>query len=228
MSASERLRPQLVESKLHLENEKIAPSEGCRSPLSHYMRLFSCEQVPGDGAGGIWLDIRIVIIFRKRLAGVSSSTLERFVLQARRLVGMRETVSIVISASHELRLLNRRFRGLDKPTDVLSFPAGVAAPRGRFRSAGDVVISADIARDNAKRFGHSAAVEVKILILHGILHLAGFDHERDRGEMARRESQLRRKLNLETGLIERTGRDGVSLSAGGRGRSVLRGKRRVA
>lgn len=69
---------------------------------------------------------------------------------------------------------------------------------------GDVAISADIARDNAKRLGHSLADEVKILVLHGILHLAGFDHEHDHGEMARKENQLRGQLNLEHGLIERT------------------------
>jgi probable rRNA maturation factor len=72
------------------------------------------------------------------------------------------------------------------------------------RSAGDVAISADIARRNARRLGHSLADEVKILVLHGILHLAGFDHERDNGEMARKENRLRRQLKLEGALIERT------------------------
>jgi probable rRNA maturation factor len=66
-----------------------------------------------------------------------------------------------------------------------------------------VAISADIARENARRLGHSVADEVKILVLHGILHLAGFDHEHDHGEMARKESRLRRQLKLEAGLIER-------------------------
>jgi probable rRNA maturation factor len=67
-----------------------------------------------------------------------------------------------------------------------------------------VAISADIARTNATRLGHSVADEVKILVLHGILHLAGFDHEHDNGEMARKENRLRRQLKLEVGLIERT------------------------
>jgi probable rRNA maturation factor len=66
-----------------------------------------------------------------------------------------------------------------------------------------LAISADIARDNARRLGHAVADEVKILVLHGILHLAGFDHERDNGEMGRKESRLRRQLKLEGGLIER-------------------------
>ncbi len=114
-------------------------------------------------------------------------------------------MNVLVTNSAELRSLNRRFRGTDKATDVLSFPA--APPRvSAKRMAGDVAISADIARDNAKRLGHSLADEVKILVLHGILHLAGFDHEHDRGEMARKESQLRRQLRLEAGLIERAQR----------------------
>jgi probable rRNA maturation factor len=70
-----------------------------------------------------------------------------------------------------------------------------------------VAISADIARANARRLGHSVGDEVKILVLHGILHLAGFDHEHDNGQMARKESQLRRQLKLEPGLIERAEKD---------------------
>jgi probable rRNA maturation factor len=70
--------------------------------------------------------------------------------------------------------------------------------------AGELAVSAEIARENAERLGHSVANEVKILVLHGMLHLAGFDHERDHGETARKESRLRRQLKLEAGLIERT------------------------
>jgi probable rRNA maturation factor len=103
-----------------------------------------------------------------------------------------------------MRSLNRRFRGMDKPTDVLSFPAKLLWSSKAQPFAGDVIISIDIARSNAKALRHSLGDEIKILILHGILHLAGFDHERDHGEMARKENQLRRELKLETGLIERT------------------------
>ena len=70
--------------------------------------------------------------------------------------------------------------------------------------AGELAISADIARKNAEQLGHSVAEEIKILVLHGILHLAGFDHEQDHGEMAREENRLRRELRLESGLIERS------------------------
>jgi probable rRNA maturation factor len=119
-------------------------------------------------------------------------------------VRLRGIVNVLVTNSHELLSLNLRFRGKDQPTDVLSFPA---PPPGRAQAkqiAGDLAISADIARENAKRLGHSVAAEIKILVLHGVLHLAGLDHERDNGEMARKESRLRQQLKLEAGLIERT------------------------
>jgi probable rRNA maturation factor len=144
-----------------------------------------------------------VVILRKRIAGLSASTLERFVARTRRLVHLRETVNVLVTNSAELRSLNRQFRAADKPTDVLSFPAAKEGRRQARRVAGDVAISADIARENARRLGHSVGDEVKILALHGILHLAGFDHEHDSGEMARKESRLRQQLKLEAGLIER-------------------------
>ena len=116
---------------------------------------------------------------------------------------MRDMVNVLVTSSSELKSLNRRFRGADKATDVLSFPAPPVTGRRAKRVAGDVAISADIARENARRLGHSVADEVKILVLHGILHLAGFDHERDNGEMARKENRLRLQLKLEGSLIER-------------------------
>jgi probable rRNA maturation factor len=145
-----------------------------------------------------------LVIFRKRIAGLSPSTLERFLLRARRAVRLRGTVNVLVTNNHELRSLNLRFRGKDKPTDVLSFPEPrMNLPKAK-QAAGDLAVSAEIARDNAKRLGHSVATEIKILTLHGILHLAGFDHERDNGEMADEERRLRLQLKLETGLIERT------------------------
>jgi probable rRNA maturation factor len=145
-----------------------------------------------------------LVILRKRIAGLSRATLERFVLRARRAVRLHDPVNVLVTNSLEIRSLNGRFLGKDKPTDVLSFPSPVGAPSKATRVAGEVAISADIARENAVRLGHSVADEVKILALHGILHLAGFDHERDHGEMARKEIKLRRQLKLEAGLIERT------------------------
>jgi probable rRNA maturation factor len=108
----------------------------------------------------------------------------------------------MVTTSSELRRLNRHFREKDKPTDVLSFPA----IRGRNDGlVGDIAISADIAADNARRLGHRAADEIKILVLHGVLHIAGYDHETDHGEMAIKETRLRRALALPVGLIERNG-----------------------
>jgi len=100
-----------------------------------------------------------------------------------------------------MKSLNRRFRGKDQATDVLSFPA---APDASKSHAGDIAISAEFATQNARFLGHDPTVEVKILALHGILHLRGYDHERDHGRMARREQKLRRELDLPVGLIERT------------------------
>jgi probable rRNA maturation factor len=146
-----------------------------------------------------------LVIFRKKVMGLSSSTLERFVLRARRATHLTGAVNVLVTNRRELRSLNRQFRGKDKPTDVLSFPPPPSAKRRSAKKIpGELAISADIARENAERLGHSLAEEIKILVLHGILHLAGFDHEQDDGEMACKESQLRRQLNLAGGLIERT------------------------
>ena len=137
------------------------------------------------------------------------------------MVHLRGTVNVLVTSSSELRSLNRRFRRVDKATDVLSFPSPQVSRQAK-RVAGDVAISADIARENARRLGHSVADEVKTLVLHGILHLAGFDHEHDNGEMAREEGRLRRQLKLEVGLIERVqSRPGKAVT----GRALIREER---
>lgn len=141
-----------------------------------------------------------MVILQKRVAGLNEASLDRFVARAKRAAGLRGAVTILVTSSNELRRLNQRFRGKDKTTDVLSFPAEMIS-RGRF--AGDVAISAEIAAQNARRLGHSPAEEVKILALHGLLHLAGYDHEADNGTMARREARLREQLGLPVALIER-------------------------
>ena len=108
-----------------------------------------------------------------------------------------------MTSSRELKGLNHRFRGKNKPTDVLSFPAMPGIMKG---FAGDVAISAEIAAQNARRLGHTAADEIRILTLHAVLHLAGYDHERDNGQMERKEARLRKVLGLPSGLIERSAR----------------------
>jgi len=148
-----------------------------------------------------------LVILQKRVPQLSQQALARLVLRARRAVGLRGVPNILVTSSTVVRTLNRRFRGKNKATDVLSFPSTVPLSRTvrqRVRLAGDIAISADIARQNATRFGHSTADEVKILALHGILHLAGFDHEGDNGRMARMEATLRQRLHLPAALIERT------------------------
>jgi probable rRNA maturation factor len=147
-----------------------------------------------------------LIILQKKVSGVSASSLGRFVLRARRAAGLKGTVNVLVTSGATLRGLNRRFRGKNKTTDVLSFPSHSTSLGDQKASAiaGEIAISADIAVQNAFRLGHSAAQEVKVLALHGILHLAGYDHERDNGAMARKEANLRKALRLPTALIERT------------------------
>ena len=145
-----------------------------------------------------------MVILQKKVAGLSRESLGRFALRARRAAGLRSVVNVLVTSSAAVRTLNRRFRGKNKATDVLSFPAAFPlSSSARPAQAGDIAISADIAAQNSVRLGHSVADEVKILTLHGVLHLAGFDHERDNGEMARKEMKLRNALKLPAALIER-------------------------
>lgn len=148
---------------------------------------------------------KTLVIFRQRVAGLSDTALAKFVARASRAVKLRGLVNVLVTGSRELRSLNRRFRGQDKPTDVLSF---LPSPDFGNGLAGDIAISAEIAKQNARLLGHPAAQEIKILALHGVLHLAGYDHESDHGRMAGKEADLRRALGLPAGLIERNGRTG--------------------
>ena len=145
-----------------------------------------------------------MIILESKVDGLSAEALGRFVLLARRAVPLEAKLNILVTSRGEMRKLNLRFREKNKTTDVLSFPADQSANGARQRRlAGEIAISADMAARNAAMLGHSPAMEVKILVLHGILHLAGFDHERDNGEMALKEARLRRKLGLPSSLTER-------------------------
>jgi probable rRNA maturation factor len=96
--------------------------------------------------------------------------------------------------------LNREFLRRDYATDVLSFPSNAQAGEG---SLGEIAISAQKAAQQARQFGHSVEDEIRILMLHGVLHLTGMDHERDAGRMGRAEARWRQKLGLPAGLIER-------------------------
>lgn len=107
----------------------------------------------------------------------------------------RGLLSIALVSDTEMRKLNKHYRGKDAVTDVLSFP-GVPL--------GDIVIARGLARRQARAAGHSFTAELCVLSLHGLLHLLGYDHERDHGEMRRLERRLRRKGGLREGLIERS------------------------
>jgi probable rRNA maturation factor len=128
--------------------------------------------------------------------------LNRFLVKATEALGLAGDFSVLLTGDEQLRAMNLQFRGVDKPTDVLSFPAlPEAANCGQ---GGDLAISLETAAIQAADHGHSLQMEVKVLILHGLLHLAGYDHERDRGQMRRRESLLRKQFDLPAGLVERS------------------------
>ncbi len=116
--------------------------------------------------------------------------------------------SCLITNDRELQRLNCTFLGLDYPTDVLSFPSATTAG-----GIGEIAISLERAQAQAQQFGHSTLDELQILMLHGSLHLSGFDHESDRGEMARLERKWRRSLRLPSSLIARNSARQKAVSA---------------
>lgn len=116
----------------------------------------------------------------------------------------RGTMAIALVSDSEIQQLNRRFRGVNKPTDVLSFPG--REPRVPSPELGEIAIARGVARRQAREAGHAEHVELRVLALHGLLHLLGYDHESDDGLMHRVERKLRRKGGLREGLIERVGR----------------------
>ncbi len=133
---------------------------------------------------------------RQRSVRFDDGAFARFAARLRRrLAGGRE-FAVCIGSDAAVRLANRRFRGLPRRTDVLSFPDG------GWR-LGDILISAPQAARQARRAGHPVDQELKVLLLHGVLHLLGHDHERDGGRMRRIERRWRRRLGLPAGLIER-------------------------
>ena len=129
-------------------------------------------------------------------AGMRAPGLARW-LQSVAPARARGILSIAVVPDSRVRTLNRQYRNKDKTTDVLSFPAEDAV------CLGDVVIAGGQARRQAREAGHSLQTELRILALHGLLHLLGYDHERDDGRMGRLERRLRRKGGLREGLIER-------------------------
>ena len=111
----------------------------------------------------------------------------------------RGAVSVAVVSDAKVRQLNRRYRGRDYATDVLSFAYGGDPSCGVL---GDIVIARGVARRQAHAAGHSERIELRVLALHGLLHLLGYDHERDHGRMLRLERRLSRKAGLPNGLLE--------------------------
>ena len=144
----------------------------------------------------------------RALSGSASSGLAAW-LAATAPARARGEVTVALVPDARVRALNRRYRKKDAATDVLSFPAFAPSALRRGKPAaggflGDVVIAVGVARRQAREAGHSLQTELRILALHGLLHLLGYDHERDDGRMARLERRLRRKAGLPEGLIERS------------------------
>jgi probable rRNA maturation factor len=115
----------------------------------------------------------------------------------------RGEVTVALVSDARMRALNQMYRGKDYATDVLSFPVGLELEASAERFLGDIVIATGVARRQARDLGHSLAVELRILSLHGLLHLLGYDHERDRGRMRTLEQRLLRQSGVRNGLIER-------------------------
>ncbi len=149
-----------------------------------------------------------MVVNRQRGIAVAVGPLEEFAGRARRALHFPEDgVTVCLVSDAAIARLNRRYRGKSGPTDVLSFPArgrrgnSRTAPRGpaclrQAEYVGDIAISPAAARRNARHDSRSLAEELRVLILHGMLHLAGYDHETDDGRMDRLERRMRRRLGL--------------------------------
>jgi probable rRNA maturation factor len=157
-----------------------------------------------------------MIVNRQSGISVPLRDMQKFLTRARRRLRLpKDAVTICLVTDAQIARWNRAYRGKNKPTDVLSFPANASEPkrsrakptRERFATApaaankstsylGDIAIAPAVAKRNASDLGRSFSAEMRILILHGMLHLMGYDHESDEGQMDRREKRLRRELGL--------------------------------
>jgi probable rRNA maturation factor len=150
------------------------------------------------------------VTFRRNSAEARPLALARFARKLQAEVAKGRAFDCLITGDAEMRRLNRKFRGKDYATDVLSFPGAnlpaLPARAGQARRPaplGDIAISLARARVQARFYGHGVEDEIRILMLHGVLHLLGLDHEADSGRMARAEKRWRARLKLPAGLTER-------------------------
>ncbi len=151
-----------------------------------------------------------VVSFRRAPGGVRRLRLDDFARQLSEQAAAGRTFDCLIADDREMRRLNRQFRGKDYPTDVLSFPVmrrgDAASLRRGDQTLGSIAISHERAKEQAAERGHALADELRILMLHGVLHLLGFDHEIDGGRMARAEARWRGHFGLPDNLIARAHR----------------------
>ena len=137
------------------------------------------------------------ILNNQKRVPLATPPFEKFAKKSlRRLSLGRDSIAIAFVTDSEIARLNKIYRRKNKPTDVLSFPAQSAKRRNKNKFLGDIAIAPAVARRYCKKNGRSLESEICILILHGILHLLGYDHEADQGQMDRIEHKLRRKLGL--------------------------------
>lgn len=141
-----------------------------------------------------------LLVFAAATPGVDRPALRRYAARLRDEVAGGRPFCCRITSDREVRELNRRFLGQDRPTDVLSFPSGSG-----IGPLGDIAIAFPYARRQAQALGHSPGVELQVLLLHGVLHLLGYDHETDRGRMRRAEERWRARLGLPHSLTGRAG-----------------------
>lgn len=138
------------------------------------------------------------IINRQRKHAVSVPHLEKFIRELCRQLKLSHCdFTVVLSNDWRIRQLNRRFRQKDQPTDILSFPSFPTVRKDdpfENRSLGDMIVSVETAYRQAIQQGHSLEKEIDILLIHGVLHLLGYDHETDQGQMRRKERHLQRHL----------------------------------
>lgn len=155
------------------------------------------------------------MIFDRAPSRLRRTVLKQHALRLVREVSEGREFTCLVTNDDQLRALNHTWRGKNEPTDVLSFPAASLpfAPRAGAPPLGELAISFERARLQAAERGHTLETEIAILMLHGLLHLMGMDHETDNGQMRRAESKWRRRLGLPAGLIERAGRGRKSRAA---------------
>jgi len=149
------------------------------------------------------MDTDPLLLFRRAPKGLDRTRLRAFAETLRVRVANGLPFCVMLTGDADVQDLNRNFLDKDEPTDVLSFPA--RDPSG---SLGDIAVSWQRARAQAAGHGHSIETEIEILMLHGLLHLLGYDHTSDRGRMRRAETLWRKRFNLPPGLIERASRKG--------------------